>query len=168
MSSWDIRQCVYCNCLLTKLRSRKFQSYTYISNNQAVFYMITVAKKWHMISFLNFTLCLFSFVIFVLFFYFFYFVHFVFILYSFCSCSLLNFSYTFFSSKFCFHFISLFEMRPRENHVAESWYFVYARRKAMKQVLLFIKKYGTRLALFWCYKRLKWPPQELTFYTLIF
>ena len=80
MSSWDIRQCVYCNCLLTKLRSRKFQSYTYISNNQAVFHMITVAKKWHMISFLNFALCLFSFVIFVLFFYFFI----LFILFSFC------------------------------------------------------------------------------------
>ena len=40
--------------------------------------------------------------------------------------------------------------------------------KAMKHVLLFIKKHGPRLASFSCYCHLKRPSQKLIFYIMIF
>ena len=68
--------------------------------------LYTVAENWHMISFFNFTFCLFSFVISVLISSLIHFVHFS--LFSFCLFSLLNSSYSFLFHLIFFHFILTF------------------------------------------------------------
>ena len=129
-------------------------------------------------------------------FYFAHFV-FVFILFSFCQFSLLVLlEFLFFPFHFFFYFISFKNQKkstwPRADIAPEinrdgrgltyacAAALCYVKRckklkclactawKAMKHVLLFIKKHGPRLASFSCYCHLKRPSQKLIFYIMIF
>ena len=146
--------------------------------------------------FIFFILFLFSFssffvLLFLLFFFHLYFFSFCFCFHLVHFHSLLFLIVSFFSMQFCFLKCNQMkttwlraDVAPKINH--DGWgltytnpavacqmkrckkitYFNYATCKARKQVLLFIKKHGTRLALFLCHQHLKRPPQKLIFYTM--